>query len=89
MDRRILAIPLVLMATVLLLAISIAFSVALILDDLHDFVPGTDQFQWLPGSPFSFFINGIHIHHLYVGVALLALSIVALLLVYWHHLGEI
>lgn len=41
---------------------------AVFLDDLHDFVPGTEFLQWIPGGVDPFIIGGFHLHHLYLGI---------------------
>ena len=41
---------------------------AVFLDDLHDFVPGTEFLQWIPGGSDPFIIGGFHLHHLYLGI---------------------
>ena len=45
------------------------------LDDLHDFVPGTEFLQWIPGASDPFIIGGFHFHHLYLGIFLMLVGI--------------
>lgn len=87
MDRRILAVPILLIVSIIIVVMSLALGLALILDDLPDFVPGTDQFKWIPDWPYSVFFFGIQIHHLFVGVGLVVISIVALVVLYWYRSG--
>ncbi len=54
----------------------IIFIVGLLIfvDDLHDFIPGTDMFHWLPDfTPIIIF--GWHLEHLYIGAILLLLGL--------------
>ncbi|MFX1560993.1 MAG: hypothetical protein ACFFBL_10435 [Promethearchaeota archaeon] len=47
----------------------------LFLDDLHDFVPGTEFLQWIPGASDPFIIGGFHLHHLYLGIILMIIGL--------------
>ncbi len=48
---------------------------AVFLDDLHDFVPGTEFLQWIPGSSDPFIIGGFQFHHLYLGIILMLIGL--------------
>ena len=48
---------------------------ALFLDDLHDFVAGTEFLQWIPGASDSFIIFGFQLHHLYLGIILMLIGL--------------
>ena len=48
---------------------------AVFLDDLHDFVPGTEFLQWIPGASDPFIIGGFHFHHLYLGIILMLIGL--------------
>lgn len=47
---------------------------AIFVDDLHDFVPGTEFLQWLPDFEPVIFL-GFHFHHLYVGILIMLIGI--------------
>ncbi|MFW9926488.1 MAG: hypothetical protein ACFFDM_06935 [Candidatus Thorarchaeota archaeon] len=49
---------------------------AVFLDDLHDFLPGTEFFQWIPGASDPFIIGGFQFHHLYLGIILMLIGLV-------------
>ncbi len=48
------------------------------LDDLHEFVPGTEWLHWLPDFQ-PIVISGFHLEHLYIGalLALIGLIVIA------------
>ena len=48
---------------------------AVFLDDLHDFVPGTEFLQWIPGASDPFIIGGFQLHHLYLGIILMLIGL--------------
>ncbi|MGY5856054.1 MAG: hypothetical protein RTS72_05590 [Candidatus Thorarchaeota archaeon] len=48
---------------------------AVFLDDLHDFVPGTEFLQWLPSGTDPFIIGGFQLHHLYLGIILMLIGL--------------
>ena len=48
---------------------------AVFLDDLHDFVPGTEFLQWIPGASDPIIIGGFHFHHLYLGIILMLVGL--------------
>ncbi|MFW9805488.1 MAG: hypothetical protein ACFFFK_02005 [Candidatus Thorarchaeota archaeon] len=48
---------------------------AVFLDDLHDFVPGTEFLQWIPGASDPFIIGGFQFHHLYLGIFLMLIGL--------------
>ncbi len=51
---------------------------AIFLDDLHDFVPGTEWLHWLPDFQ-PIIISGFQLEHLYIGalLALIGLIVIA------------
>ncbi len=51
------------------------FGLALVLDDLHDFVPGTEFLQWIPGASDPFIIGGFQLHHLYLGIIVMVIGL--------------
>jgi len=48
---------------------------AVFLDDLHDFVPGFEFLQWIPGASDPFIIFGFQLHHLYLGIILMLIGL--------------
>jgi hypothetical protein len=53
--------------------------ILIFVDDLHDFVPGTELLHWLPDfTPIIVF--GFHFEHLYIGAILI---LIALILAYY------
>ncbi|RDE12101.1 MAG: hypothetical protein C4K48_10475 [Candidatus Thorarchaeota archaeon] len=54
------------------------FGLVLLVDDLHDFVAGTDFLHFLPDFD-PYIIWGFHLHHLYIGalIMLIGLAIAA------------
>jgi len=48
---------------------------AIFVDDLHDFVAGTEFLHWMPDfEPFIFL--GFHFHHLYIGILIMLIGLV-------------
>ena len=43
-------------------------------DDLHDFIPGTEMFHWLPDFN-PIFIFDFHLEHLYIGALLMLVGL--------------
>ena len=54
----------------------LTFLVGLVLfvDDLHDFVPGTDSFHFLPDFD-PYFILEFQLHHLYIGILIMLIGL--------------
>jgi hypothetical protein len=54
----------------------IAFLLGLVLlvDDLHDFVPGTDFLHFLPDFD-PYIIAGFQFHHLYLGIIIMVIGL--------------
>lgn len=54
----------------------LAFIVGLVLvvDDLHDFVAGTDFLHFLPDFD-PYFILGFQLHHLYIGIIIMLIGL--------------
>ena len=48
---------------------------ALFVDDLHDFVPGTGFLHFLPNFD-PYIIWGFHLHHLYIGALIMLIGLV-------------
>jgi len=46
-------------------------------DDLHDFVPGTEWLHWMPDFT-PIVIEGFHLEHLYIGALIMVIGILAL-----------
>ncbi|MCK4483182.1 MAG: hypothetical protein KAU89_00050 [Candidatus Thorarchaeota archaeon] len=46
-------------------------------DDLHDFVPGTEWLHWMPDFT-PVVIGGFHLEHLYIGALLMVIGILGL-----------
>ncbi len=48
---------------------------SIFVDDLRDFVPGTEFLHWMPDfEPFIFL--GFHFHHLYIGILIMLIGLV-------------
>jgi hypothetical protein len=47
---------------------------AIFVDDLHDFVAGTEFLHWLPDFQ-PIIIAGIQIHHLYIGAIIMLIGL--------------
>jgi hypothetical protein len=50
---------------------------AIYVDDLHDFVPGTDWLHWLPEFQ-PIFIASFHLEHLFIGALILLVGLVVM-----------
>ncbi|MFW9850610.1 MAG: hypothetical protein ACFFF4_15875 [Candidatus Thorarchaeota archaeon] len=48
---------------------------AIFVDDLHDFVPGTEWLHWLPDFP-PVIIGGFHFQHLYWGIIIMVIGLI-------------
>ena len=48
---------------------------AIFVDDLHDFVPGTEWLHWLPDFA-PVIIGGFHFEHLYWGFILMVIGLI-------------
>ncbi|MFX1264713.1 MAG: hypothetical protein ACFFCK_09000 [Promethearchaeota archaeon] len=48
---------------------------AIFVDDLHDFVPGTDWLHWLPDFP-PLIIGAFHLEHLYIGALIMLVGLI-------------
>ena len=44
------------------------------IDDLHDFVPGTDFLHFLPDFD-PYIIGGFQLHHLYLGIVIMLVGL--------------
>ncbi len=51
------------------------FGLLLVIDDLHDFVAGTDFLHFLPDFD-PYFIMGFQLHHLYIGALIMIIGLV-------------
>ncbi len=51
------------------------FGLALVIDDLHDFVAGTDFLHFLPDFD-PYLIGGFQLHHLYIGALIMLIGLV-------------
>lgn len=47
---------------------------AIFIDDLHDFVAGTEFLHWLPDFD-PYIIFGFHLHHLYIGILIMLIGL--------------
>jgi hypothetical protein len=47
---------------------------SIFIDDLHDFVPGTEFLQWMPDFE-PVIILGFQFHHLYVGILIMLIGL--------------
>ena len=54
-------------------ALLFMIGLAIFVDDLHDFVPGTEWFHWLPDFA-PVIIAGFHFEHLYWGIILMIIG---------------
>ncbi len=50
---------------------------AIFVDDLHDFVPGTDWLHWLPEFD-PIIIGEFHLEHLYIGALILLIGLIVM-----------
>ncbi len=46
----------------------------LVIDDLHDFVPGTDFLHFLPDFD-PYWIGTFQLHHLYIGILIILIGL--------------
>jgi len=51
------------------------FGLVLLVDDLHDFVAGTDFLHFLPDFD-PYIIGGFQLHHLYIGALIMLIGLV-------------
>jgi len=49
---------------------------AIFVDDLHDFVPGTEWLHWLPDFT-PVYIGTFHFEHLYWGIIIMVVALIA------------
>ena len=54
----------------------LVFIIGLVLfvDDLHDFVPGTELFHFLPDFD-PYLVFGFQLHHLYLGILIMLIGL--------------
>ncbi|MHA1638510.1 MAG: hypothetical protein ACTSUO_06240 [Candidatus Thorarchaeota archaeon] len=65
----------------LVASIGIIIGLLIFLDDLHDFVPGTEWLHWMPDfSPV--YIGDFHFEHLYVGAIFVLIGLIVAILNY-------
>ena len=50
---------------------------AIFVDDLHDFVPGTEWLHWLPDFA-PIYIGTLHLEHLYIGALIMLIGLIAM-----------
>lgn len=55
--------------------ISFIFGLTILVDDLHDFVAGTDFLHFLPDFD-PYLIAGFQLHHLYIGALIMLIGLV-------------
>jgi hypothetical protein len=48
---------------------------AIFVDDLHDFVAGTEFLHWLPDFEPPIIIAGFQLHHLYLGIIIMLIGL--------------
>jgi hypothetical protein len=48
---------------------------AIFVDDLHDFVPGTEWLHWMPNFD-PIYIGTFHLEHLYIGALIMLIGLV-------------
>ena len=58
-------------------AILFVIGLAIFVDDLHDFVPGTGWLHWMPDFP-PIIIGGFHLEHLYIGALIMLIGLIAM-----------
>jgi hypothetical protein len=56
-------------------ALMLIIGAAIFVDDLHDFVPGTDWLHWLPEFP-PLIIGTFHLEHLYIGALIMLVGLI-------------
>lgn len=56
---------------------AVAFLIGLVIfvDDLHDFVAGTEFLHFLPDFD-PYIIGGFHLHHLYIGILIMLIGLI-------------
>ncbi|MFW9802777.1 MAG: hypothetical protein ACFFFC_09010 [Candidatus Thorarchaeota archaeon] len=58
-------------------AILFVIGLAIFVDDLHDFIPGTEWLHWMPDFP-PIIIGGFHLQHLYIGALIMLIGLIAM-----------
>ncbi|MFW9889926.1 MAG: hypothetical protein ACFFER_17220 [Candidatus Thorarchaeota archaeon] len=58
-------------------AILFVIGLAILVDDLHDFIPGTEWLHWMPDFP-PIVIGGFHLQHLYIGALIMLIGLIAM-----------
>ncbi|MHA1936787.1 MAG: hypothetical protein ACXABV_00630 [Candidatus Thorarchaeota archaeon] len=56
-------------------AILFVIGLAIFVDDLHDFVPGTEWLHWMPDFN-PIIIGGFHLEHLYIGALIMLIGLI-------------
>jgi hypothetical protein len=56
-------------------AILFVIGLAIFVDDLHDFVPGTEWLYWMPDFN-HIIIGGFHLEHLYIGALIMLIGLI-------------
>jgi len=56
-------------------ALILIIGAAIFVDDLHDFVAGTDWLHWLPEFP-PIMIGTFHLEHLYIGALIMLVGLI-------------
>ena len=54
--------------------ITFILGLLIFVDDLHDFVPGTEFLHFLPDFD-PYIIGGFHLHHLYLGIIIMLVGL--------------
>ena len=65
----------------LVASIGIIMGILIFVDDLHDFVPGTEWLHWLPSFN-PVYIGDFHFEHLYVGAIFILIGLIIAILNY-------
>ena len=55
--------------------LTLIIGLAILVDDLHDFVIGTDFLHFLPDFD-PYFIGGFQLHHLYIGALIILVGLI-------------
>ena len=55
----------------------LVIGLGIFVDDLHDFVPGTEWLHWMPDFT-PVVIAGFHLEHLYIGILIMVIGILVL-----------
>jgi len=58
-------------------ALLFIIGLAIFVDDLHDFVPGTDWLHWMPDFD-PVIIGGFRLEHLYIGALIMLIGLIAM-----------